>query len=179
MSDVRIEVLDRASITAQIAHLLRSAPENGRDGDAYSRAREPDDLPDPTTLASHLADAWTRPLDACGWERCIALRVGAEIVGHLDLRGGQIPTELHRANIGMGLERPHRRAGHGRRMLEHAIAWSRAAGLAWLDLGVFTNNAPARALYRRCGFVEVGTFTDRFRIEGHRVDDVAMVLRLC
>lgn len=177
--DARVELLGPDAIEPLIGHLLKSAPENGRDGDAYARAREPDDLPSPPVLTAHLRDTWARPVTACGWQRGFGLWVGEQIVGHLDLRGGSIPTELHRASVGMGLQRPHRRAGHGRRMLDHAIAWARDAGLTWLDLAVFTDNAPARALYARCGFVEVGTTVDRFRIEGNRVDDVAMVLRLC
>lgn len=62
--------------------------------------------------------------------------------------------------------------------MTEAITWARAEGLRWLDLGVFADNAPARALYRQLGFVEVGTVPDAFRIDGRSVEDVSMVLDL-
>ena len=48
-----------------------------------------------------------------------------------------------------------------------AIAW--AAGLGhvdWVDLEVLSANAPARALYRKRGFVQTGEIPDLLRIDG-------------
>lgn len=50
--------------------------------------------------------------------------------------------------------------------------------LAWMDLGEFAHNAPARALYAKLGFVEVGTTRDRFRIDGQEIEDIAMTRAL-
>lgn len=174
----RIERLSKAAIAPLVAHLIRNALESGRDGEPISRARSADEPPDPHALAARLTQAWAVPMGAPGWETCFGLWIGDEIRGHLDLRGGAITSALHRADLGMGIERPHRRRGWGTRMLDTAIAWSRAQGLAWLDLGVFTENAPAHALYLRAGFVEIGITPDRMRIDGRSVDDRAMVLEL-
>src|SRR5262249_54586892 len=46
----------------------------------------------------------------------------------------------------------HQRAGHGRRLIEHVAALSRAAGCTRLTLKVNKHNASAIAFYRRCGF---------------------------
>ncbi len=43
---------------------------------------------------------------------------------------------------------------------------------------MFSHNAPGRALYERLGFTEVGTLTDRFRIQGTSIDDVIMTLNV-
>jgi putative acetyltransferase len=104
--------------------------------------------------------------------------IGREIVGHLDLHGGRLASEFHRAMLGMGVERGSRGKGHGRALLAAAIEWARDAELAWLDLGVFAHNHRARALYAAAGFVEVGITRDRFRVDDVAIDDVAMALAL-
>jgi ribosomal protein S18 acetylase RimI-like enzyme len=104
--------------------------------------------------------------------------IDGQIRGHLDLHGGRLASEFHRAMLGMGVERGWRGKGHGRALLAAAIAWARAAGLAWLDLGVFAHNQRARKLYTSVGFVEVGVTRDRYRVDASVIDDVAMALEL-
>jgi ribosomal protein S18 acetylase RimI-like enzyme len=60
------------------------------------------------------------------------------------------------------------------------VAWARSeAKLLWIDLGVFATNTPARKLYTRMGFVELGFRRDAFRVlEGVPIDDVQMTLKL-
>jgi RimJ/RimL family protein N-acetyltransferase len=89
-------------------------------------------------------------------------------------------AELHRALLGMGIERPFTGKGNGRRLMEAAIAWARdTRRLSWIDLGVFANNVPARKLYARMGFVEIGMRRDAFRVDdGVSVDDISMTLEL-
>ncbi|WP_310498666.1 GNAT family N-acetyltransferase [Sandarakinorhabdus sp.] len=50
----------------------------------------------------------------------------------------------------------HRGAGMGRTLLEHAISESFQRGASEIFLEVRENNLAARALYARCGFVDVG-----------------------
>lgn len=121
-----------------------------------------------------------RELDEPLWGRAwMLLDEHERAVGHLELRGGRVGAELHRATLGMGIMAPHRGAGHGRRLVETSIAWARRAGLAWIDLGVFAGNTPARRLYASLGFREIGTRPDAFRLDaGVAVDDVMMVLAL-
>ena len=160
------------------AHIARHGAESGRDGDPIFRPRAHDEeLDEPAAIERHRA-GWARPLSEPLWLRTWGLFEDGAIVGHLDLHGGRLPAELHRAALGMGLERRARRQGHGRALIETAIAWARDHGLSWIDLGVFAHNAPARALYASIGFVEIGTTRDQFRVEGTSIDDVAMTLRL-
>jgi len=67
-----------------------------------------------------------------------------------------------------------------RRLLEATVAWARSeAGLSFIDLGVFSGNAPARRHYERMGFVVIGERPDAFRLDaGPVIDDVQTVLRL-
>jgi ribosomal protein S18 acetylase RimI-like enzyme len=81
--------------------------------------------------------------------------------------------------MAMGIERDFRGQGWGGRLLQTALDWARAeTTLAWVDLGVFEHNAPARALYRKFGFKEVGRREDLFRVHGVRITDIQMVLEL-
>jgi len=43
---------------------------------------------------------------------------------------------------------------------------------------VLAHNRRARKLYGSIGFVEVGVTRDRYRVDGARIDDVAMVFAL-
>ncbi|HWO18278.1 MAG TPA: GNAT family N-acetyltransferase [Kofleriaceae bacterium] len=179
-----IALLADAHASTLCAHIWRHGKESGTDGDVIFQPRlSGEELDVPAAIERHRAE-WGRPLFCPQWLRTWGLfedeaaGPDATIVGHLDLRGGRLPAELHRATLGMGLERPARRQGHGRALIETAIVWARARGLAWLDLGVFAHNRPARALYESMGFVEVGTTRDQFRVDEASIDDVAMTLRL-
>lgn len=125
-----------------------------------------------------LRELWPRPITEPGWMRTWGLIADGQIVGHCDLKGGHLASDLHRATLGIGLEPAYRDRGQGRVMCETAIVWARAQGLAWIDLGVFGPNLRAQALYRKLGFVEVGVTKDRFRLDGESIDDISMTLAL-
>jgi ribosomal protein S18 acetylase RimI-like enzyme len=113
-----------------------------------------------------------------GWRRVwVALREG-EIVGHIDLRSRPEAGTGHRCLLGMGVHRAARRCGLGASMVATAVGWAREQGLEWVDLEVLAGNAPARALYRRCGFVQTGEIPDLFRIDGESLGYVFMSLQL-
>jgi RimJ/RimL family protein N-acetyltransferase len=170
--------LDDRDLVALVAHIARHTAESGHDGDLIFRPRDSDAPVDELATIERHKLGWAQPVDEAFWLRTWGVSQDGHIIGHLDLHGGRMPSEAHRAMLGMGIERAHRGQGHGRGLLAAAIAWAREAGLAWLDLGVFAHNPRARALYRSVGFVEVGTTRDRYRVDGRQIDDVAMALRL-
>lgn len=170
--------LEEVHLPKLVAHIARHSRESGQGGDLIFRPRSSDaPIDEPATVERHRA-GWGQALDEAYWLRTWGVLVDGQIRGHLDLHGGRLPSEFHRAMLGMGVERPWRGHGHGRALLAAAIGWARGAGLAWLDLGVFAHNARARKLYASVGFVEVGITRDRFRVDGTVIDDVAMVLAL-
>ena len=76
---------------------------------------------------------------------------GRAMVGDLTVYG----VAYDEPEFGMIVAASHRKQGIGRALIENAAAWARANGKAALRLRVFPDNAPALALYRSVGFVEV------------------------
>ena len=119
------------------------------------------------------------PLAAPGWRRLWLAREGDAILGHIDLRARPEAAAVHRSLLGMGVHREARRSGLGMRLLDTAIGWAaNEARLAWVDLEVLSVNAPARALYRKRGFVQTGEIADLFRIDGESLGYCYMSLQL-
>ena len=68
-----------------------------------------------------------------------------------------------------------RRQGLGRRLVERACVAAKAAGAATLFLEVAEDNAAARALYARAGFVEIGRRKAYYPgPDGRRIDALAL-----
>jgi ribosomal protein S18 acetylase RimI-like enzyme len=178
-----------------VSHFVRQTRESGQRGLPHFAPRLEVDHDE---VRSALERRLATPLDEPDWGRAFVLvvpeeevpptssptssgaRFGERIVGHVDMRGGRLRSEMHRATLGLGIERAYHRRGLGRALCERAIAFARdEAHVTWVDLHVFEPNAPARALYRGLGFEERGNYEDAFRLpDGVIVGDIHMVLRL-
>ncbi len=67
-----------------------------------------------------------------------------------------------------------RRTGTGSALLQHVIAYCKAAGMASLFLEVRANNPAAIALYRKYGFEHIDTRKGYYDTPDGRVDGVIM-----
>jgi ribosomal protein S18 acetylase RimI-like enzyme len=157
-------------------HLVRVRAESGRGGDLPFTPVTSADQRDPKIDL----DAYARPLTEPKWRRAfVVVTEDGSIVGAAELKGDELRAGLHRCELGLAVERPYRRLGFGRQLLDSAIEFARASStIEWLDLFVFAHNVAARALYENLGFKEGGTVADRFRIDGRSADDVFMTLNL-
>jgi RimJ/RimL family protein N-acetyltransferase len=171
-----IRLLRVTDLRAAGKHIERHALESGRgpdivfapfadlDREAYEDLRQ---------------ESWRRPTDAPGWERCFGAFVDERVVGHVDLTGGSLYASLHRARLGIGVEREFRAQGLGTALIAAAVSWARRERkLGWIDLSVFAHNQRALGLYQRLGFRESGRTPDAYRVGDLRIDDVHMVLSL-
>lgn len=179
MAQFPIRQAKLADVEAYADHVVRHAAESGRDGMPYFALSRSTDRP---SVITSTCERWDKPLTESLWGRTFFLIEPADnkIVGHLELRGGRVPAEMHRATLGMGIERAYTNQGHGGRLITAAAEWARQTmKLSWIDLGVFQNNEPARKLYKKMGFVECGVRVDAFRVDdGVRVTDISMSLKL-
>jgi RimJ/RimL family protein N-acetyltransferase len=171
-----LRLLRLADLRAAGRHIERHAYESGRAGDiVFAPFTELDrDVYEETRQ-----DTWRRSTDVPGWERCFGAFEGERIVGHVDLTGTSLYSALHRARLGIGVERDHRGRGTGTALLELALSWARSElSLIWIDLSVFAHNTRAVHLYERLGFRETGRTLDAYRLGALHIDDVHMALQL-
>jgi len=174
--NIAIRLLRTADLRAAGQHIERHAGESGREGDIVFA---PFSEFDRDAYEASRFESWRRAVDLPGWERCWGAIYNDRIIGHLDLTGGHLYSALHRARLGIGVERGQRGRGIGSLLLQAAIRWAgQERDLLWLDLSVFAHNERARRLYEKLGFVEVGRTTDAYRMGKQSIDDVHMTLRV-
>lgn len=83
---------------------------------------------------------------------CWVLRQGAELVGH-----GVLSAVAHEAELlNLCIAPPAQGQGLGRALLAHLLERARARDCDEVFLEVRDSNLPARRLYRRAGFEEIG-----------------------
>jgi len=111
---------------------------------------------DPEIRARRFADNLAKGDDFASF---VALAPDGTIVGNLGIER----REYGVAELGMLVADGWRRRGVGALLLAEAIAWARTAGAHKVALEVWPHNAPARALYRRFGFVEEGRRRRHYR----------------
>lgn len=81
------------------------------------------------------------------------------VIGSLSAAREDHAVTQHVASIGMMVAPEWRGRGVGSALMAAAIDWAERAGVEKLALSVYPDNAPARALYRKFGFVEEGRLT--------------------
>lgn len=179
---MHIRLLSLADLDVAAAHLGRHLAENGTPGDPLFAPFDDKAPFDVESFRTTRRERWAQPIEGTNhfermWGGFMATDDGDRLVAHIDLHRKGIASEAHRVWLGMGIERCARGRGHGGRMLSLALDWVRAQpNIDWVDLGVFEENAPARALYAKAGFVETGRVEDRFRVAQRSVTDVQMAL---
>ena len=86
----------------------------------------------------------------------LTLVVGGEVAGQLLVSRRAERFHSHIGELAIIVGKSWRGVGAGRALMETAIDWARAVGLAKLSLAVFSDNERAIALYRSMGFTEEG-----------------------
>lgn len=103
---------------------------------------------------------------------------GETIVGWCDIIPDTSPVRAHVGSLGMGLLKSHRGNGIGHRLLERALERACSRGLERVELSVREDNAAARALYERHGFVVEGRRIRDWKHDGVYRDSMLMAARL-
>ena len=105
---------------------------------------------------------------------------GDELAGCVGLLRSRHAKARHKLQLwGMYVLPRWRRRGIGLALLGEAIEQARAMrDVEWIELGVTSRSAAARALYAKAGFEEWGCERDALRHDGESVDEYRMALRL-
>lgn len=106
--------------------------------------------------------------------------VDNRIVGISSLTGNAARRKRrHRSEMGISVLREFWGLGVGTRIAEILIEVAKLAGLEQIELGVFTSNKRARALYEKMGFVEMGLIPRAAKLDdGSYYGEYRMVLLL-
>jgi len=177
---LKIRPAELSDIRELFEHTVRHFAESGRDGDFIFAPHEDGQAETFEDCELRYRKGWTKPLTERRWERVWVLTDGNKIFGEAKLlHSPPLQTSLHRSWLAMGIEREYRGKGYGPKLLQTVINWAKAQPtLEWIQLQVFENNTPAKRLYKKFGFVECGTTPDLFRINGNKIDDTTMILRV-
>ena len=84
------------------------------------------------------------------------------LVGWVTLLRARAEFCRHTAELGMGVIQGYRQIGIGTALMDYALQWAAEQGIEKVNLGLRASNERARALYRKCGFIQ----------EGYRVRDI-------
>lgn len=171
----RIEPLEAAGFDAFLAYLNDHLSDNGRGETAHFQPLSRDESRFPADKTTAFRTGMQTEVGQAGWRRVwVARDANGAIAGHIDLRAHAERYATHRCLLGMGVDRGHRKAGLGSRLMTHAVEWALEAGFAWIDLQVLSVNAPAIKLYERTGFQKTGEIPDMFRIDGQAFSYTSM-----
>jgi L-phenylalanine/L-methionine N-acetyltransferase len=100
---------------------------------------------------------------------------GGVVVGNAGVMPMQPVRRRHAAHLGMAVAREAQGQGVGSALMAAMVDWAdRWAQLLRLELTVFTDNAPAIALYRKFGFEHEGTMRAFALRNGAYVDTFCM-----
>lgn len=179
-SQLEIRLLRPSDLPAYHEHLLRHEQENGRDGDIVFAPYEYPRNPTFDQIEKERKSKWNSPVTELTWERCWGIIEDHRIYGDLRLAPSlPLQSALHRATLSIGIERSLRGRGHGEALISTALEWAyQQPTLEWISLQVFEHNLPARTLYAKFGFYEVGRIPDLFRVKGQKITDIEMVLNI-
>lgn len=99
---------------------------------------------------------------------------GDRVVGWCDVFPLENPRLSHRGGLGMGLLTEYRGKGLGSKLLTAVLDHSKRFGLEKVELQVYTSNAPAIALYKKCGFEEEGRIRKYRKLDNQYFDCLMM-----
>ncbi len=125
------------------------------------------------------AELWRKRIADQGPEDFLLVaEVKGQVVGNLGLHPAGRARRRHAASVGMAVRDDFQNRGVGTALLRAAIEvadhW---LNYLRLELTVYTDNAPALALYRKFGFVVEGTLVD-YAFRNGRYVDTYMMARL-
>ncbi|MBQ8159926.1 MAG: GNAT family N-acetyltransferase [Clostridia bacterium] len=104
--------------------------------------------------------------------------VDGEIAGNCSISGhGARRKVRHRCNVAIALYRSYWHMGIGTAMMAYLTELAKKIGFTRMDLEVVAENARARALYAKCGFVESGRLHHAICLDDGTYHDFILMYR--
>lgn len=132
----------------------------------------------PTSYGSSVEDIdyhdWTELATGDANVRTFVAEHAGEVIGLTGILRGTRRKEAHHADIwGVYVRPPWRRLGVAQALVNAAVDWARANGVAIVKLTVVPESG-ARTCYERCGFRVTGVDPAALRWEGQYYDELLM-----
>jgi RimJ/RimL family protein N-acetyltransferase len=175
LQDYTISVIQNNQVEAFLDHMERQIAENGQGDTPIFTAIDPSNY---QRNPDELVAGWNTKLSEPGWVRNWAAWANGNIIGNIQFNGARYPSEKHRVELSMAIESGHRGIGLGSKFMSLALDWATENEFDWADLGVFSENEPAIALYKKFGFEQYGYCKDQSRILGQNIDLIRMTKSL-
>ena len=173
---MNIRILKFEDIENYLAQCEVLDAESGNSGTYYGPYSKNDEYPI-DELRKLTKERWGKNLDTPGWRRAWGIFDGDKIVGSGDIAAGDLKTNIHRVNLGMGIMKEYRGNGNGKKLLGTIIDWCRSEdSVMWIDLGVFSGNQKSESFFINSGFMIVSTVPDSWRIDSHIINQTNMTL---
>lgn len=112
--------------------------------------------PDEPVTAEHFQAYWLAPATT----GAVARLPDGTFVGAYTMKPNGVGRAAHVANAGYLVVAEHRGRGYGEALVRHSFDTARAHGFDALQFNFVFESNPARALYRRLGFTEIGRVPD-------------------
>lgn len=107
----------------------------------------------------------------------LVARDGREIVGDVSI-SRMARRMSHRGELGIAVRCEYQNRGIGSRLMAEALKRAREYGFDLIELELRADNAAARRLYEKFGFVKFGTHPAFFKLDGEDIPFDYMYLRL-
>jgi GNAT superfamily N-acetyltransferase len=149
-----VDEVDAGAATAWPIDLRSATPEDHADlFAAYTQIVEAGDgFPHAPPLSrADFDDYWLHHSSAV-W----IVRVDGQLAGAYYVKPNFVGRAAHIANAGYFVLEPFRRRGLGRSLVEHSLQEARRLGFDAMQFNLVFASNPARSMYRRLGFVEIG-----------------------
>lgn len=153
-----------------IAHLRRVA------GETHFLARYEEEVVTPPERQEQII----RDALECDDRMLLAAWINDKLIGSIGVNRVSPHSKMqHRAQFGISIEQEYWNAGLGTILIEEALAAARDMGCEQMELGVYSDNGRARALYRKLGFEEWGAIRNAYRLKDRTYcDEIIMGRRL-
>ena len=98
----------------------------------------------------------------------------ADIVGQCTIENLEWEAAYHVSVLGIIVQKHYRNSGLGFALITAACQEAKSHGKQKIILSTFATNKMGQALYKKCGFKEVGRYTKQYIINDKPVDEVLM-----
>ena len=122
---------------------------------------------------------WIQKITIPGWRRAWGVFDSNRIVGSAQITAGDLPTNIHRLDLGLDIYKEYRNMGLGQKLINTIIEWCKnEPSVSWIDLGTFSGNKNAKHVFEKLGFETLGYKDDAWCIDGLSIGETFMTLNV-